>query len=434
MKRSLITLGCGLLVAALSHTAWAISITVNTVDGLNNAIARAEGDPANSYTVIVSPSSTPYALNRTFTITKAKLEVRATTITNPGGTVLDAANLRQIFNVSKASGQTSRLWITGLTLKRGNSGTAHGGCIAVSNTELVVSHSVLEGCRTGQSGGAIFASDARLTVFQTIIRDNQNPAWATGGGGGGLTSNGGGVFAQGASTVDIYRSTFTQNIAARGGGLALHGTSTLLMRNSTFSGNKAMRGAGLIIRNSGSVRMRFNTITANTAGAASGSTEPKMGGGLAFVGYTGLLEFQGNILAGNNTMIASTNDRGEDCYIDDPMNVGRWDEAMYFTNLIGRLDRTCDGKLGTVGYIIGSPSSPIDARLAALGNNGTSYGPVVPTHMPQPGSPIFGSYLPASGPGNTGTGPPCLTDDQRVKPRRSSPGRCDIGAVEATGN
>ena len=114
---------------------------------------------------------------------------------------------------------------------------------------------------TGNHGGGVTASESRITLQRTTLRDNHN---ATGGGlymvdadlylardctfesnradGG----TGGGAFAEN-SPMRFLSCTFRENSAASGGGaIAVMDSSDLRIRNTTFTSNRSSTGGAIL--------------------------------------------------------------------------------------------------------------------------------------------------------------------------------------------
>ena len=137
--------------------------------------------------------------------------------------------------------------ISGLTLTRGNAGTANGG--AIFNAEdLTLTNSTLLG-NSATGGGGIFNS-GMLTLTNSTLSGNS----ATGGSaGGGITNSG---------SATLTNSTLSGNSAGGlGGGIKNLSPAMLMLTNSTLSGNSAGSGGG--IDNNGTATLN-NTIVANS--------------------------------------------------------------------------------------------------------------------------------------------------------------------------
>jgi hypothetical protein len=168
-----------------------------------------------------------------------------------------------------------------------------------------------------------------------------------------------------------------------GGGLYNKGQTTLT--NCTIAGNTATGGGGLA-NAVGTATLSNCTIVGNTATG---------GGGLDNLSGTATL---------SNTIVGAQTD-GVDILVGAGNVTGNY-------SLIG----DGSGIKGGTGNLLGSSSSPINPRLAALGD----YGGPTQTMALLPGSPAIG--------GGTATGAPAT--DQRGVPRT---GHVDIGAFQSEG-
>ncbi len=278
-------------------------------------------------------------------------------------TMVDANGLDRIFHIFTAVVQ-----ISGVTIREGNSGSRTGGGLRLEGGSLTLSNSA---------------------VVDSIAFS----------GGGALSSPNG-------AAVTIRNSTISGNTASNnGGGLNIRG-GTITLVNSTLSGNTANgHGGGLYITNSAAASLANVTVTDNRAdGDSSGGGN---GGGLSNNG--GTITFKNTLMAGNFDNSAGT--RRPDCS-------GTLTSQGY--NLVG--DKTGCTFTPASSDLVGTGSSPVNAQLGPLQNNG---GPT-PTHALLSGSPATDAGNPAL-PGSGGNA--CEATDQRgiVRPQGST---CDIGAYE----
>lgn len=283
--------------------------------------------------------------------------------TGADSTTVDANGLDRIFQIFTAVVQ-----ISGVTIQGGNSGSHSGGGLRLEGGSLTLSNSA---------------------VVDSIAF----------GGGGALSSPNG-------AAVTIRNSTISGNTASNnGGGLVIRG-GTITLVNSTLSGNTANgRGGGLYITNSATASLANVTVTDNRAdGDGSGGGN---GGGLSNNG--GAITFKNTLIAGNFDDSAGT--RHPDCS-------GTLTSQGY--NLVG--DKTGCTFTSASSDLVGTGSSPVNAQLGPLQNNGGS----TLTHALLSGSPAADAGNPAV-PGSGGNA--CEATDQRgiVRPQGST---CDIGAYE----
>ncbi len=227
-------------------------------------------------------------------------------------------------------------------------------------------------------GGGIFNNlDATLTVTNSTFSDNS------------ADDNGGGILNMGRATVT--NSTLSWNSAHIGGGI-MNGSGMLTLTSSTLSGNSAVwEGGG--IANSGTLTLTDSTF--------SGNSSPGSGGGI--LSYNN--EYAVTTLARS---IFAQGTSGENCAGGGLISQG--------DNISS--DSTCITNNPTL-----NDRNNTDPLLdpAGLQDNG---GPTLTIAL-QPGSPAIDGV-------RYGTCPPPDTD-QRGVPRPSG-ARCDIGAVEMSGN
>jgi hypothetical protein len=199
----------------------------------------------------------------------------------------------------------------------------------------------------GTSGGGIL-NEGTLQVSDCLIASNQ--ASSFGGFGGGIYSSG---------TLTVSGSTFLSNNAAFGGGLANAGVLSVF--NSTFASNSAVSKGGALFQFGSSALLRNCTVAGNAAFDG--------GGGLGCDIGSALPDVQNCLVAGNIGFV--------------PDAYGIFNSLGY--NLIGLADPSYTVGFGTNDDQLGTPSSPIDALLGSLQDNG---GPT-PTMALLPDSPAI---------------------------------------------
>ena len=213
-----------------------------------------------------------------------------------------------------------------------------------------------------------------LTLRNLTIRDGWD-----GGGGAGIENDG---------IVNIFNSTFTNNVADYGGAIENYGT--MLIKNSTISGNEA-EGVSKVNSGGGAINQYgaghkltiiFSTISNNTAPSVDGR------GGIWV--QDGTINISSSIVAGNVT----------NCAIDEGV-------ALNVTSKNIDDDGSCKGF---------SDTDVADAKLGALAENG---GPTS-TNALLPGSPALDKITTCTD----------TAKDQRgiARPQGQA---CDAGAFEA---
>ncbi len=249
----------------------------------------------------------------------------------------------RVFNITAgASGaDPNNVTLYGLNISDGALTDGNGGAIYLAaNTDVVVSHSVIDGNQVtaltgGVYGGAIFGSTTSsiVRVYDSVI--SNNAAYAGGGnlGYGGAISNfgqsyiinseisgnqadsggavigltslfidgstfsnnysagsGGAIFFN-SGNISVLRSEFTGNIAAAdGGAIRLFGGNNRVV-NSTFSGNEAINGGAIATSNSGDTRISNSTFAGNYAS--------NDGGAIAGLSSTNILGIYNSTFSGN---------------------------------------------------------------------------------------------------------------------------------------
>lgn len=270
--------------------------------------------------------------------------------------------------------------------------TNGGGIFNALNGTAAISDSTISGNSTGVNGGGIYNSGS-LTVSNTNISNN-----SAGQDGNGIYNNGAaavtfstinanngsgnaGIYNQNAHTITVENSTISNHISR---GIFNNGTFTL--RNSTVKGNKPATSGGGIYNNGGfeiknstisenSVRNNgggiYNNGTINIIGGTitnnSSSANPSVtsGGGGIFNTGSGTANLFSTIVAGNFSGSAS----------GAPDFNGAVSPTSSF-NIIGNNQLTTGIGDGANGNQVGTPTAPINARLAPLGN----YGGATATH------------------------------------------------------
>ena len=309
----------------------------------------------------------------TITLTSGSMTISsALTIQGPGANVLavNGGGTDRIFFVIGNSSKTIR----GLTLTNGHAvgGDNNGGGGAIfhagggpmSNASLTLDSCAITRSTADTFGGGILNFET-LIVLNSTISGNTANGGATGG--GGIDSVG---------DLTMKNSTLSGNSApnATSGGGGLFSGAPAQITNSTITNNQASFVAGGIAVGNFAVTVGNSIIAANQNNA----TLPDVGGG------TTSFTSQGHNLIGNKGTVTS------------------------FTN-------------GVNGDIVGSSSSPIDAKLGLLANNG---GPTQ-THTLQYSS------LAINAGDNTLATNAGLTNDQRGTGFPRVQGTVDIGAFEA---
>ena len=218
-------------------------------------------------------------------------------------------------------------------------------------------------------GGGLFNFEGALELTDCTVVGNSGRA-----GGGLLSLN---------NTTTLTACTISGNSATDDGGGVYNLAGTTTLTASTVVGNSAKRGGGGLT-NLSTISLTSCTVVGNSA---------TKGGGLDnFLGTSTL----------TNTIVAGQTG-GVDIVVDTGNVTGNY-------NLIG----DGSGISGGTGNLLGSPSDPINPRLAPLGD----YGGPTPTMLLLNGSPAIQAGTSVSG----------VTTDQRGFPLDSP--NPDIGAFQ----
>ncbi len=240
---------------------------------------------------------------------------------------------------------------------------------------------------TRLGGGGISSTGGRLTLTTCVADSNQ-------------AETGGGVYTDGPLTAAA--STISNNTATAsgvsGGGLVADADASGTLTNCTVADNSALNGSGGGLRLHAALTLTNCTVTGNMASSGAG-------GGIATDAPAGLA-LTGMLIAGNAAQ-------------SDPDVSGAFRSGG--SNLLG--DGT--GSTGLTNGInsdqVGTASSPIDAKLGQLSDNG---GPAFQ------GGPTFTVPLLVGSPAVDADFAASPNADQRGVRRPIGP-RADIGAYEA---
>lgn len=295
-------------------------------------------------------------------------------------------------------GSSPTVNVQDVTIRDGND----GGVFVGQNAYLGLYNSVVTSNRALTGGG--IASSGQIALRNVTISDND------GGARGGGIANGAGA------SITIDKSTIANNRATGGAGIINSGR--LETTNVTVSGNQAeIRGGG--ISNTGLAYIASSTITANHVSRNEGAPSDLAGGGV--YNSNGTFSFWNTIIAGNTDNRTGTN-ASPDCF-----GMLRTERNNLVGNAVNCMieDGFADG---TPFDQVGTPTSPINPRLAALASNG---GPTQ-THALLFNSPAIDRGSAAT-PDSTFNA--CSSTDQRGAARpqdgnSDGTARCDVGAYE----
>ena len=417
-----------------------LAITVDTVldvvdvnDGvisLREAIATAN-TTAGAEVIDFAPALTATSA-ATILLTHGELAITAgVTINGPGASRLkiDASGNdptpttnngdgSRVFNIDDGSAAFLEVSLVGLTVTGGDSSGNGGGVRSLEN--LTMTDSTIND--NNSELGGVYSDGGSLRIIGSKISNNRGGGvWASSTlaiststiSGNSSSPNAGGVYSR--SSLELIASTIDSNTGSQAGGILSKGALTIV--GSTLRANQSTRdGGGIRVSNAtGQVaRIAHSTIAFNWADATDVAGNFYGGGVFADPASLGSIELD-HALVANNTRIGST-------YRDDLSGAV---QVRY--SLIG--DKALSAVTDLGGNIIGTNTSPVDAKLGGFSNNG---GPTN-TYQLLADSPAIDAGDMSLTAGGGGTP---LTDQRGVPFDRifdcnfDGIGRIDIGAVE----
>jgi predicted outer membrane repeat protein len=381
--------------AGAAFTTMAVSCHADPTERVAALIAAIEA--ANDETASPGPDTIELTADCTYTLTiphndiglgPTGLPLITSHITiNGNGATIERSSAAgtpefRFFRLHAPSADLHSLTLNDLTLRNGRVGTTDSGtrwsagAISAITGPVTLNRATLTGNHADGDGGAIAAG--QMTLNHSAVVGNTS------------VGIGGGILAGGM----IRHSTLSGNTANSGG--AIFAAGPLTIENSTISGNTATTNGGGVLTGLNPVTLRHVTITGNHAGG--------LGGGIRHNTPNNRFTVIGCLIAGNTAGTGAP-------------DVGAVVTSSGY-NLIG--DASGSTGFTATGDQVGTGSSPVNAMLGALGNNG---GPML-THALLAGSPAIDA-------GDPDFGNPDLPYDQRGSGfARVSGGRIDIGAFE----
>jgi hypothetical protein len=366
--------------------------------------AAAAGDTVEiaACTVTLTAPASPLTVSVDLTIRGA----------GPSATVIDGADITQLFNV--VAGVVT---IADLTVRNGTAPSV-GGAIVVGLATVALTNTVVRDSRSGSAGGGIFTNGA-VTLTGSRVTGNVAGGSPGSGAGGGIFSN---------APVTLVDSTVSDNVAAAdasfggtGGGIFSNDEVTLI--DSTVSGNHAEgtpasggKGGGLFANST--LTLTNSTVSGNVAAAGSGNT----GGGIR---ANDLLTMTSSTVAGN----AAPDGAGGGIFADNPSA-----NSLRSTILADNtgVTRNCSQPLVSLGHNLeDADECGLDPALGDLPNTDPRLAPLASnagltqTHALLPDSPAIDAGDPAA----------CPATDQRGVQRpldgdADGTVACDVGAYE----
>jgi len=287
-----------LVMALAGGPAHANTITVDVGAGGNCSLAEAIGNANNNITgqpnadcgmgtvsgadmINFANANGTYLLSTNYGGSPLPAITSPITIQGNGNTTLDAEFDFSVLRVTSGGS----LGLSNATITRGFA--LSGGGIFVSGATLSVDSATISGNSASDNGGGIFAESGSTVNLTDATTISSNNAFDNGGGIAALNSSvslqgatislnlagdgGAGIYAY-ASTVTGTSATISGNrSSASGGGIYATSASTVNLQGTTISGNTANdRGGGIYANSASMVSLQDGTITGNTSGRQGG--------------------------------------------------------------------------------------------------------------------------------------------------------------------
>ncbi len=359
-------LGAG---ALLAPSAEAANVTVTNLDdagagSLRDAVSTAVAGDTVNFTS---------GLSGTINVSSEILVDKALTIDGPGAAAItvDGGDNNRIFRVAPVT-VGDPVSISGLTLANGNAGADSGGAVLATSADLTLSSTTIRDSAAGSNSGsfkydgggggvAIFGNPSALTVTDSQIVDNTSADY-----GGGIET------AELQGEVTITGSTIADNTAAEyGGGIAVYDqTADVTISETTVSGNDGgiADGGGIWFEDV----YGGNAVTISDS-TVSGNTTDRTGGGVSFGE-----NFSGPVLVENTTVSGNSSADGGGVQFADQDAGGTF--AISNSTVTGNAATSSGGGI-LRGYQPGFPGSS-DSDVAAsstiiAGNTATTGNPDV---------------------------------------------------------
>jgi hypothetical protein len=205
---------------------------------------------------ITSPPSYALQIGGNTRLALSSVKLRGLVVQSPASAYVERANFTN-FGISNSGATTLNLSVVSSCGGRG-----YGGGIFNSGT-MVINRTLITGNSVSSAQGIMFAngggianlgsgSSADMTIYNSIISNNQTVGSAP-------TRQGGGVYSA-SGTVRIYNSIIKNNTALGGGGIQNINGGNLLLFNTTVTGNS---GGGIVSPGSAGGRVVNSTIIGN---------------------------------------------------------------------------------------------------------------------------------------------------------------------------
>ncbi len=337
-------------------------------------------------------------------------------LTLNGGSIAQNTAARAGGGIADNSGSGQSVFLGNVTMNNNRSLGSGGGLHITGQGQANITGGTVSGNSAALQGGGIWTDLGILTIDRVTIDGNTASGTGANDGGGAIYTNAGG------GTLNISRSTLSNNIASgHGGGLFNALGGTLNLETSTLTGNQSS-GDGGGIWNAAALNLTNVTLSGNTAAVRGGGIHTLSGpaainnstiaNNTAGMGGGGIHHIAGSVIL-NSTIVALNLSNGTNSDVSGTAG-GTFNLIGVNTGLLGLTNGVDNNQVGTA-------VSPINPLLGPLANNG---GPIR-THDLLTGSPAI----------NAGDNPLSLENDQRGGLfLRTFEGQTDIGALELQPN
>jgi hypothetical protein len=293
------------LLPALAVATPALATTWN-VPGDFPTIQQAINASVSGDVVLVAPGTYPENIS----VGAAQNGIKIHSSGGAGATTIDGGGLNTVASFASV-GITTEL--VGFTLTNGNGAT--GGGLSLTNANPRIDSDIIKG-NSATLGGGIYAFHSSSTVINCQISSNSASVGA---------ANGGGLFLDNSSLLQMSNSTISGNsTVGSGGGFFIQAASNATISSCTITSNSAgvNGGAFNITGSTTSPTIKSNTITSNQANSGNGgafnivlgafptisqnqiiSNQALTTGGIHFVGSTG--QITGNNIQDNSAPTGS---------------------------------------------------------------------------------------------------------------------------------
>ena len=380
------------VIPARGQTTW-------NVPGVGSNTCTPTNPSCNTIQAAVNAASDGDTINIAAGTYQENVNIFEETLTLQGAgvdnTIVDGVqNGDPVFEISCATVTLEDMTITNGMSTIGGGISSFSSTVAVNNCTISNNMVVGSGIFTGDGGGIFIDSESAMDVSNSTISSNMGDV------GGGINNDGG--------RLTITDTTISSNGAlGKGGGILNVGTMTITC--STISGNSASSGGGIL--NEGTMTITNSTISENS------SFE---GGGGIFNDDSSTVNILNCTLSGNTTLTGSGGS------IFNNGGTVQLSSSIVANTPSGG---DCSGGITSLGFNLASDGS---CNLNATGDLANTNPELAPLQLNAPGTTetqALCSGSPAIDAGDPMCPPP--STDQRGVTRPQGT-RCDIGAYEGS--